>query len=56
MALLAPQRRIAKIFECPCSAFPPADSKIVSEDTHEMSKSQQLMATTVHKLHTQLNM
>jgi hypothetical protein len=31
---------------CPCSAFSPADRKIVGEDTKKMSKSQQLIDTT----------
>ncbi len=32
MALLTPWCRTAKNFECPCSAFSPADPKIESED------------------------
>jgi hypothetical protein len=43
MALLTPLCRMAKNFECPFSAFSPADSKIVREDTNKMSKSQQLI-------------
>ncbi len=39
MALLAPLCRMANTFECPCSASPPADPKLVSEDTNKMSKS-----------------
>ncbi len=51
MALLVPLCRMANTFECPCSASPPADPKLVSEDTNKMSKS--LLA--LHKLHTQVN-
>jgi hypothetical protein len=29
---------MANTFECPCSASPPADPKLVSEDTKKMSK------------------
>ena len=36
MALLAPQCRIANTFKCPCSASPPADPKLVSEDTNKI--------------------
>jgi hypothetical protein len=39
MALLAPLCRMANTFECPCSASPPADLKLVSEDINKMSKS-----------------
>ncbi len=46
MALLAPLCRMANTFECPCSASPPADPKLVSEDTNKMSKSLQLIGTT----------
>ncbi len=38
MALLVPLCRMANTFECPCSASPPADPKLVSEDTNKMSK------------------
>ncbi len=36
MGLLAPLCRMANTFECPCSASPPADPKLVSEDTNKM--------------------
>jgi hypothetical protein len=39
MAFLAPLCRMANTFECPFSASPPADPKLVSEDTNKMSKS-----------------
>ncbi len=39
MALLAPLCRMANTFECPCSASPSADPKLVSEDTSKMAKS-----------------
>jgi hypothetical protein len=39
MTLLAPLSRMANTFECPCSASPPADPKLVSEETNKMSKS-----------------
>jgi hypothetical protein len=54
MALLAPCCRMTENVECPCSAFSPADPKIVNEDINKMSKSQGLIDTTVHNLHTQL--
>ena len=43
---LAPPMQNANNFECPCSAFSPADPKIVSENTNKISKSQQLTDTT----------
>jgi hypothetical protein len=46
MALLTFWFRMAQNMVCPCSVFSPADSKILSEDTNKMSKSQQLIDTT----------
>ncbi len=53
MTLLALLCRMANTFECPCSASPPADPKLVSEDTNKMSSVNSLLA--LHKLHTQVN-
>ncbi len=44
--LFTPCCRMAKNMECSCSVFSPVDTKILSEETNKMSKSQQLIDTT----------
>ena len=53
MALLAPLCRMANTFKCPCSASPPADPKLVSEDTKKCQSLNSLLA--LPKLHTQVD-
>ncbi len=48
MTLSVPRCRMAKNMVCPCSAFSPADPKIMSEDTYKMLKYQQLIGTVNH--------
>jgi hypothetical protein len=42
---------MAKNEMCPCSLFSPADPKTFIEDTHEMSKSQQLIDIKISFIH-----